>query len=55
MVELKPYFVRSLNLKTRQVEISKRLAVSVADAIKLERREFGYPYYRVLTAYPETF
>lgn len=52
-VRLSYFTVESLHLESGRIEISNRLAVSVKDALRLERAEFGEPIYRVLRAYPK--
>lgn len=50
--KLQLYVVESLHKETGLIEKPSRLAVSVEDALRLERMEFGEPIYRVLRAYP---
>ena len=52
-VRLSYFTVESLHIETGRIESSNRLAISVEDALSLERREFGEPIYRVLRAYPK--
>lgn len=46
------YTVESVCLETGRLSQANRLAISVQDALRLERKEFGYPYFKVLRAWP---